>query len=320
MADNNLTDGLYAELTMAKGTIVCKLLYDKVPMTVGNFVALCEGKQTNTGKPMGVPFYDGIAFHRVIANFMIQGGDAAGNGSGSKTTYKFPDEFDPSLRFTGPGILAMANAGPGTNQTQFFITHVATPWLNDKHTIFGHVVVGQSVVNAIAQGDVMDSVRIVRVGEEAKKFDGLKTYEERLGEAQRKQAEDAKLISMSPEEYVKKNKLKAIKTASGLYYVIEQKGTGAPAVAGKTVSVNYTGTLTNGKKFDSSYDRNQPIEFVLGQGKVIPGWDEGIALMSVGAKYKLIIPASLGYGERGAGGVIPPNATLVFDTELMDVK
>jgi len=178
--------GLYAEFNTDKGIIVCALEYKKTPMTVGNFVALCEGKQENSGKPMGQPFYDGIAFHRVIANFMIQGGDAAGNGSGSATKYTFPDEFDPSLRLNGPGVLAMANAGPGTNQTQFFITHVATTWLNDKHTVFGHVVVGQDVVNKIAQGDKMNTVRIIRVGKEAEAFDGLKAYNGKLAEAKKK--------------------------------------------------------------------------------------------------------------------------------------
>jgi len=312
--------GLYAEFNTAKGTIVCKLFYDKAPMTVGNFVALCEGKQTNTGKPVGQPFYDGIAFHRVIANFMIQGGDAAGNGTGSMTTYKFPDEIDPSLVFDGPGILAMANAGPNTNQTQFFITHVATPWLNGKHTIFGKVMVGQTIVNAIAQGDLMNTVKIVRVGKDAEAFDGLKTYNEKLAEISKKQAEQAKMNDMSPEEFVKKYYPKAKKTASGLYYVVEQPGTGAQAVAGKSVSVHYTGTFADGKKFDSSRDRGQPITFTLGQGQVIKGWDEGIALMSVGAKYKLIIPYQLAYGEGGRPPQIPAKSMLIFDTELVDVK
>lgn len=312
--------GLYAEFTTDKGIIVCKLEEQKTPMTVGNFVALCEGKQENTGKPVGQPFYDGIAFHRVIPNFMIQGGDAAGNGTGALTKYKFPDEFDASLRFTGPGILAMANAGPTTNSTQFFITHVATPWLNDKHSIFGHVVLGQDVVNKIAQGDKMNTVRIVRVGKDAESFDGIKTYKEHLALAEKKAAEEAKLTSMSAAELVKEKYPNAKKTASGLYYIVEKEGTGAQAVAGKTVSVHYTGTLANGKKFDSSYDRNQPITFPLGQHQVIAGWDEGIALMKVGSKVKLIIPANLGYGANGAGGVIPPNATLIFDTELMEVK
>ncbi len=312
--------GIYAEFNTDKGIIVCQLEYQKVPMTVGNFVALCEGKQENSGKPVGTPFYDGIAFHRVIANFMIQGGDVAGNGSGAGTKYTFPDEFDPTLRHSGPGILSMANAGPGTNQTQFFITHVATPWLNDKHSVFGHVVVGQDVVNKIAQGDKMNTVRIIRVGKEAEAFDAMKAYKDGVASITKKKEEAAKLITMSADELVKKQYPKARKTASGLYILVEKEGTGAQAVNGKTVSVHYTGTLADGKKFDSSYDRNQPISFVLGQGQVIKGWDEGIATMKVGGKAKLIIPASLGYGSAGAGGVIPPNATLIFDTELVEVK
>jgi len=169
------TDGLYAVFTTAKGKIVCQLEYEKIPMTVGNFVSLVEGNNPKTQARKGQPFYDGIPFHRVIPNFMIQGGDGGTVGAGD-VGYRFPDEFDPTLRHTGPGVLSMANAGPYTNNTQFFITHVATPWLNDKHTIFGHVVLGQSVVNAIAQGDKMETVRIVRVGKAAKKFDAIKAF------------------------------------------------------------------------------------------------------------------------------------------------
>jgi FKBP-type peptidyl-prolyl cis-trans isomerase len=312
--------GLYAQFSTPKGTIVCRLEYTKTPMTVGNFVALAEGKQLNAGKPVGQPLYDGLTFHRVIPNFMIQGGDPAGTGTGALTKYSFPDEFDASLRLDGPGVLAMANAGPATNSTQFFITHVTTPWLNDKHTVFGKVVLGQNVVNAIAQGDKIDSVRIVRVGAEAEAFDGLKAYNENVAIATKKAAEEGKLLTMSAAELVKAKYPTAKKTASGLFYVVEKEGTGAQAVAGKTVSVHYTGTLGNGKKFDSSLDRGQPISFALGRGQVIPGWDEGIALMKVGSKLKLIIPSNLGYGSQGAGGVIPPNATLIFDTELMEVK
>lgn len=313
------TPGLYAVFTTDKGEIVCNLEYKKTPMTVGNFVALAEGKQENSGKPVGQPFYDGIPFHRVIANFMIQGGDGGTVGAASK--YTFPDEFDPSLRLNGPGVLAMANAGPATNNTQFFITHVATTWLNDKHTVFGNVVKGQDVVNAIAQGDKMISVRIVRVGKEAQAFDGLKAFKDNLAVVAKKAEEEKKLNAMSAEELVKAQYPKAKKTASGLYYIVEKEGTGAQAEAGKNVSVHYTGTLASGKKFDSSYDRNQPISFTLGQHQVIAGWDEGIALMKVGSKVKLIIPSALGYGANGAGGgAIPPNATLIFDTELVDVK
>jgi peptidyl-prolyl cis-trans isomerase A (cyclophilin A) len=313
------TPGLYAQFETNKGNIVCRLEYQKTPMTVGNFVALAEGKMKNNAKELGVPYYDGLKFHRVIADFMIQGGDPQGNGSGGPG-YNFPDEIDASLRHDGPGVLSMANAGPGTNGSQFFITHKETPWLNGKHTIFGKVVEGQSVVNAIAMSDVINKLTIVRVGEDAQKFDGLKAFNDIQGKAAKVKEEAAKASKEAFAKMIKDKYPAAKKTASGLYYIIETPGAGAQAVAGKTVSVHYTGLLTDGTKFDSSYDRKQPITFTLGKGQVIPGWDEGIALLKVGSKAKLIIPSELGYGANGAGGVIPPNATLIFETELVDVK
>jgi len=317
---DTLPEGMYAKMSTNKGDIILKLHYDKTPLTVCNFVGLAEGKIQNKAKADGIPYYDGLKFHRVISNFMIQGGDPDGNGSGGPG-YNFEDEIDASLKHTGPGILSMANAGPGTNGSQFFITHVATPWLDGLHTVFGAVISGQDVVNAIQQGDSIETLTIIRKGADAEKFEAnaaaMDTYR---GQMKEKAAKAAAEAAKEFDNWVMKTYPNAQKTASGLYYAVIQEGTGEQAVKGKTVAVHYSGKLTNGNEFDNSYRRGEPIEFKLGVGQVIPGWDEGIGLMKVGAKYTLIIPSELGYGKRGAGGVIPPNATLVFETELVSVK
>ncbi len=315
----DLADGMYAKMSTSKGDILIKLHYQECPMTVCNFVGLAEGTITNNAKPLGTPYYDSLSFHRVIADFMIQGGDPAGNGSGGPG-YQFDDECTPSLKHDGPGVLSMANAGPGTNGSQFFITHLATPWLDGKHTVFGRVLTGQEVVNAIRQGDLITHVEIMRIGKDAKNFKSddkaMKGYQEA---AVAKQAEALKAQAAAFEGWVLKTYPGAKRTESGLWYLVKEEGNGALAKKGAKVAVHYSGMLDNGSVFDNSYQRGEPIEFTLGIGQVIPGWDEGIALMREGAKYTLIIPSNLGYGARGAGGVIPPNATLIFDTELMKV-
>ncbi len=168
-------EGMFAEIQTNKGNILLYLEMEKTPLTVANFVGLAEGKIENKAKPAGTPYYDGLKFHRVIANFMIQGGDPSGNGSGGPG-YSFKDEFHPELKHDRAGILSMANAGPGTNGSQFFITHKDTPWLDGKHSVFGHVVKGQEVVNTIAQNDVIEKVVIIRKGDAAKNFDAAKVF------------------------------------------------------------------------------------------------------------------------------------------------
>jgi len=309
-----MQEGIYARFTTSKGQILVQLTHDKTPGTVGNFVALAEGNLENSAKPQGTPYYDGLKFHRVIADFMIQGGCPLGTGTGDPG-YKFDDEFVSELKHDGPGVLSMANAGPGTNGSQFFITHTATPWLDGKHTVFGKVVEGQEVVDAIAQDDVIETLAIERVGDAAQNWNAVEAF--RVFEnARAKREEEAKKAA---QEALDKLAAGFDQTDSGLRYKIIQKGSGAQAEKGKSVSVHYEGSLDNGQVFDSSYRRKDPITFTLGIGQVIHGWDEGIALLKEGDKARFVIPSYLGYGERGAGGVIPPNATLVFDVELVKV-
>jgi FKBP-type peptidyl-prolyl cis-trans isomerase len=287
-------------------------------MTVVNFVSLAEGNNPYVAnKYKGKPFYDGLKFHRVISDFMIQGGDPTGTGAGNPG-YQFKDEFDASLKHDKAGILSMANSGPGTNGSQFFITHKATPWLDGKHTVFGHVVKGQDVVNAIKKGDKILSVKIIRKGKDAKKFNAPKVFDKLMKEQQnaeklKKQKEEEKIASI----IAKEKDAKVLD--SGLKIYIEEQGVEPKPKKGDRVRIHYTGYLRNGKKFDSSIDRNAPFITPIGVGRVIKGWDEGVLQLNVGTKAILYIPADMAYGKRGAGNVIPPNADLIFEVELLDV-
>ena len=310
-----MKNGIYAVIHTQKRTLTLQLHYKKTPATVGNFVGLAEGSLANEVKQTGTPYYDGLNFHRVIPDFMVQGGCPQGSGVGGPG-YQFDDEIDPSLRHDKAGILSMANAGPGTNGSQFFITHVPTPWLDGKHTVFGCVVEGQEIVDSIAQGDTIDKIEIQRIGKDAQEWDAVAAFnsfnqktQERIEAQKAKQAEELDKVSAGFQQ-----------TDSGLRYQIIQEGTGQQAAAGQTVSVHYKGQLLDGTVFDSSYKRQQPIDFVLGQGQVIPGWDEGVSLLKVGDKARFVIPSDLAYGSRGAGGVIPPDAALIFDVELVAVS
>ena len=314
MEKSKLADGMYAVMHTTKGDITLRLEFKKTPMTVANFIGLAEGSLNINGK--NTPFYNGLNFHRVIENFMVQGGCPKGTGTGGPG-YTFPDEFDDSLKHTTPGKLSMANSGPGTNGSQFFITHVPTPWLDGKHSIFGEVLEGQDIVNSIAQGDKITTIEIIRKGSEAEAFIVSRETFTALVAA----AEDKTKIRNADKNAKLERELNnrwpdAIETPSGLKYVVKESGDGKKSPKqGQKVTVHYTGTLLNGKMFDSSVKRGAPAEFSIGE--VIEGWNEALKTMSKGEKRTLIIPPELGYGAQGYPGIIPPDSYLVFDVELI---
>jgi cyclophilin family peptidyl-prolyl cis-trans isomerase len=355
------TEGIFATISTNKGDITVQLEYVKTPVTVANFIALSEGTNSyvSDDKLKGKPFFNGLKFHRVIKDFMIQGGDPSGSGSGGPG-YAFKDEFT-DLKFDKAGILAMANSGLATNGSQFFITHKETPWLNGKHTIFGHVTQGMNIVNLIAQDDVITKITITRKGVLAKKFDAPKVFSDYYSnkaedakkqalidaENQKKQAAiqaDAKKVYTqqyapviaAKVAYLATTKATASTTASGLVYKIVQKGKGVKPVDGSTFYFHYAGYFEDGSLFDSSYedvckaygkyDANRAAQngyqaFPFEAGKkeaMIPGFMEALAMMSYGDKAVVFIPSKLAYGERGAGGVIPPNTNLVFELEMFE--
>ena len=314
---SDLSDGLYADLETSKGNIILELYYEQAPTTVSNFVALAEGNHPVVDdQHEGKRYYDGLKFHRVIENFMIQGGDPSGTGSGGPG-YQFDDEFNEELKHDGPGVLSMANAGPGTNGSQFFITHVETPWLDGKHSIFGKVNSGQDVVDKIEQNDIIKKVKVIRIGEAAKSFNAPKNFENYISE----KSEADILRAEAEKESLEKLSEGMQETESGLKYKISKEGTGPNAKKDDLLSVHYSLQLVDGSEIDSSFTRGAPIEFTCGVGQVIKGWDEAMQLLNKGSKARLIIPSELGYGAVGAGnGVIPPNATLIFDVELVDIK
>ena len=347
-----INDGLFANIVTSKGVILIMLEPLKTPVTVANFVSLAEGTNTAVKSELkGKKFYNGLKFHRVIKDFMIQGGDPLGTGSGDPG-YKFKDEFT-NLVHDKPGILSMANSGPATNGSQFFITHKATPWLNGKHTIFGRVITGQNVVDAIAQDDVIKTITIIRKGAAAKAFDATKIFAAYFGNKDKDEsAAKAKALAdaaAAKAEYMSKygfavnakvlelKTLKAIatKTESGLEYVLTKKNGVKPA-DDASVFVHYSGFLEDGTLFQSShedvsktfgkFDQQQaaqngyaPFPFKAGSKTgLIPGFLEGINLMAIGDKITMFIPAKLGYGDRAMGNTIPANSNLIFEVELLD--
>lgn len=341
---DDLDDGMYADMQTDRGDILLKLEYELTPITAANFISLAEGTNTYVDEKFAnMRFYDGLRFHRVVEDFIIQGGDPRGNGTGGPG-YTFEDEFpiddDGYLKLTHdtPGILSMANSGPDANGSQFFITHKEAKFLDGKHTVFGYVVKGQEVVDSIQQDDKINRVDIIRVGQQAKEFDAAREFnayfekieeEKKLAE-ERKEKSKTELLS-----FIEANQGNASLMPSGLKIIKIKEGTGEKPSTGSQVMVNYAGYFSTGDLFDSNikevaesygkYDRRReqaggynpiPMDYSP-DARLIPGFREGLQQLNYGDKALLMIPSHLGYGEQGSRGVIPPNADLMFEVEIM---
>jgi cyclophilin family peptidyl-prolyl cis-trans isomerase len=345
----DLDNGVYAEFITNKGTFVAKLYNEATPLTTANFVSLAEGKNSMVDSTLaGKKYFNGLTFHRVIKDFMIQGGDPKGDGTGSPG-YTFPDEFVDSLTHKSKGILSMANSGPATNGSQFFITLKETPWLDGKHTVFGEIVMGQEVVDSIGSVEVqkpsnkpVDAVTINEVNIINKGNVKVAAFEDAMAELEKEKKEKEERIAKVGAEtlkYLLEQKENAETLESGLQIVTIEKGDGGKPDEGSAVTMNYAGYLAeDGKLFDSNIQEKEEKYEMLNPQKLaqnaytpaptkygpdanlVPGFKEALLTMNVGDKIIAYIPSHLGWGPRGAGNVIPPNADVIFEIELVEVK
>jgi len=342
----DLDDGLYADMITNKGDILLKLEFEKTPITVANFVSLAQGTNIEVVDSLkGKPYYNGIIFHRVINDFMVQGGDPTGTGAGNPG-YKFKDEFPKDsvgnllLKHDKSGILSMANSGPTTNGSQFFITHKQTEWLDGKHTVFGNVVKGQNVVDSIVKFDTIKNVDIITVGKIAKKFNASETFSNFMEDFKKETEKDENKIKEAIKRMkwkMDQNSMGAKELPSGLKIMITKPTEGEKPKTGSKVMVSCAGYFTNGKLFYTNYKEvaenflmfseaaekqkgYEPFETTYGpKARLIPGFREGLQQLKVGEKAMLFIPAHLGYGAQGNGRVVPPNTDLVFEIELVEI-
>ncbi|MFD1163743.1 peptidylprolyl isomerase [Hwangdonia seohaensis] len=346
----DLEDGMYAEFITTKGVMVAKLDHQKVPVTVANFVSLAEGTNTMVDSIYkGKKYYNGLIFHRVKNNFMIQGGDPLGNGRGNPG-YKFNDEFHPDLKHDKLGILSMANSGPNSNGSQFFITEVPKPNLDNVHSVFGELVLGLDVLDTISnvkvdsrdkpiKNVVIEELNIIRKGKDAKKFDAPKIFVNHFAEVDRlekEKAAKAEAILKATNEKFNKQKTEAITLPSGLQYFITEKGQGEKLNETNKVLTHYAVYFENGKLLETSSlkiaealdvvnekrklaDKYEPITADLSpDARMISGFKEGLQQLNVGDKATLFIPYHLAYGESGNRG-IPPKSNIIFEVEILEI-
>ena len=331
---------MFALIDTNKGTIKTELYFQLTPVTVANFISLAEGENKEVSDQYkGKKYYNGITFHRVIPDFMIQGGDPTGTGSGSPG-YNFKDEFVDELKHDSAGILSMANAGPGTNGSQFFITHKETPWLDGAHTVFGNVVEGQDIVDKIEQGDSIINIEIIRQGNSAKKFNAPKIFTNHFKEEEKRKKEKEKALEKLKKDVSKIHsdlKEKSTETETGLKFFINEKGDGDMVDENKVILTHYAVYFEDGNLLDTSileiaekfnmFDNRRaqaggysPIEAKVGaKDMMIQGFKEGLKLLKTGDKATLFLPYYLAYGETESRG-IPAKSNLIFEVEIVDQK
>lgn len=303
-----LNDGLYANMHTTKGNIIVQLAYEKAPLTVINFVGLAEGTKVSN-KKSGKPFYSNSKFHRVIKNFMIQGGDPRGNGTGGPG-YKFADEFS-DLKHDRAGTLSMANSGPNTNGSQFFITHKPTPHLDGKHTVFGYVIEGIDTVNLIKKGDFIRKMQIIRIGEKAKNFQtderAFQTYNKKNLEKEKQVKKQEKFINFV------KTKYKNAKAVKGGYFVqIDLVGAGEKPKKGDKVKVNMSINLDDGTKIRQA---GEPLTFSAGTQNIVGAIGQSVLEMNIGEKRTIIAHYSQIFGKS-----VPINPLIILSLELLSIK
>ena len=349
----NLKDGLYADIQTNHGDMLAELYYKATPGTVANFVSLAEGTNTYVADSLkGKRYYDGTKSHRVIKNFMLQAGDRTATGMGDPG-YKFADEFVDTLTFTKKGQLAMANSGPATNGSQFFITEKATKWLNFRHAIFGQVIQGEDVISKITDEQtsekdsrpknpvIIKKVEIIRVGKDAQKWDAPKVFDafmkEQNAKAQKLESQKEKNLALMAEQ-----EAKAVAQPSGIKILKLKEGNGVKPQIGADILVNYAGFLrATGDLFDTNiaeiakendaYDAARAADPQYGyipytwqyspEVGLIAGFKEALLSMKVGDRVRVFIPSALAYGKEGFdNGVIPPDADLMFEIEIVDAQ
>ena len=340
MSQKNNNDTIYASIETSKGIIKTQLFFNLTPVTVANFISLAEGENKEVSEQYkGKKYYNGITFHRVIPDFMIQGGDPTGTGSGSPG-YNFKDEFVDELKHDSAGILSMANAGPGTNGSQFFITHKETPWLDGAHTVFGNVVEGQDIVDKIEQGDSIINIEIIRQGNSAKKFNAPKIFTNHFKEEKKRKKEKEKALEKLKKDVSKIHsdlKKKSTETETGLKFFINERGDGDMVDENKVILTHYAVYFEDGNLLDTSilevaekfnmFDNRRaqaggysPIEAKVGaKDMMIQGFKEGLKLLKTGDKATLFLPYYLAYGETESRG-IPAKSNLIFEVEIVDQK